>query len=65
MSGKGIWVVFAQRDYSEAIIGSADFEKLWILSRDKQISSDHFDYLVDYAKSKGFKDAKLRKRNVK
>jgi apolipoprotein D and lipocalin family protein len=55
------WVLYVSKNYKEAIVGTPSREYLWILSRNKHISSSHYAKLISIAKQKGFDVMKLIK----
>lgn len=48
------WVLYVDNDYNYAIVGSPNYEYLWILSRQPQISDTQYQKLLTIATQKGY-----------
>ncbi|GEM50342.1 hypothetical protein EB1_01320 [Empedobacter brevis NBRC 14943 = ATCC 43319] len=56
---KKIYVIDFDKEYNNALVASEDYNKLWILSRKKEISDKVKDRFLDSAKKVGFDPSKL------
>ena len=53
------WILYVDRDYQRAIVGTADRKYLWILSRTPQVPEGEMKRLIAMAKSQGFETERL------
>jgi apolipoprotein D and lipocalin family protein len=53
------WIIALDADYQWSIVGTPDKKYLWILSRNKSLSPELYQNLVEIAKSKGFDTGRL------
>jgi apolipoprotein D and lipocalin family protein len=53
------WIFFVDDQYETAIVGSPDFETMWILSREPVLDTDQLQQLIAVAQQKGFDTSKL------
>lgn len=53
------WIIGLDNDYKWSVVGSPDRKYLWILTRDKNISDQKYQSLVDLASAQGFDTRKL------
>ena len=54
-------VLYVDDDYKYALVGGGKPKYLWILSREKNMSDEIYDKLVQIAKEKGYETEKLKK----
>ena len=61
------WILYLQKDYQYALVGSPNYKYLWILSRTKTLKKSVISKLISIAKEKGFDEKKLNftKQNCK
>ena len=52
-------IEYVDEEYKFAVVGSQNKNYLWILSRRKRIKKEDLDYLVSYAKKKGYDVSRL------
>ena len=48
------WILYVSPDYQQAVVGTPDRKYLWLLARQKQISSSDFKHLKRIAKRRGY-----------
>ncbi len=55
------WILYVDKDYSVAVVGTPNREYLWFLSRTPEISSEIYQKLVDIADQNDFDITKIIK----
>lgn len=53
------WVLYVDKDYQTALVGTPDREYLWLLSRDKGISAETRNLLLEQAHKQGYDTGEL------
>lgn len=53
------WVLYLDDDYTTAVVGSPDYEYLWLLSRKPEVSAEVRQNLTEVAHGKGYDTSKL------
>lgn len=48
------WILYVDRDYQRAIVGTADRNYLWILSRTREVPEAEMKKLISLAQAQGF-----------
>jgi len=54
------WIIYLQKNYQYVLVGSPNYEYLWILSRKKSLPKPIIKRLISIAQKKGFDTNKLR-----
>lgn len=49
------WILRVDEDYRTALVGSPDFEYLWLLHRDPELGADTREAFLQYAQSLGYR----------
>jgi apolipoprotein D and lipocalin family protein len=55
------WIIYLESDYSIVLVGHPNRQYLWILARDKKISEEKYNSLLDFLKKNDFDITKLVK----
>lgn len=53
------WILGLDEDYQWALVGSPDRDSLWILARERKISEDTIEEILELATDKGFEIQRL------
>lgn len=54
------WILYIDKDYQYAIVGSPNYDYLWILARKPTISSQTYEHLLSIVASKGYDSRHLK-----
>ncbi|HNW98814.1 MAG TPA: lipocalin family protein [Bacteroidales bacterium] len=55
------WIIYLENDYSIAVVGHPNRQYLWILARDKKISEEKYNSILEFLKNNDFDISKLVK----